>query len=510
MKRTLHGILALLLAALMLVGSCGIACAEPEKENHLNVAMFMWMEGLDPAEGWQGWTAMRCGIGETLLTANENMEVIPWLADSWEQLDDVTYKFHIRQGVKFSNGNDMTPEIVKESIQRAADTNQRGGNLKLESIEVDGEYVIFKTSEVYSGFTYYLTEPMCAIVDTSVDMSNYVASPVCTGPYVCVDYETEVKYELVANEYYWGGRPSIDSITVLNVSNDNKVNAMLSGDIDVTVAASATTLPLIEGSDTIQMVRVLGSRENDLVLNCREGHPTADVNLRRALSCAIDREVVARIAGGDYSKPLYTPFPPSVGYNAPELQGQVYDVDQAREYLALAGYEDADGNGYVEKDGEELVLRISLSSSSSTAVFQAVQDMWKAIGVHAEIELLENISDIRASGDFDCISGGSQTVNNADGQAWLRNHFSANGTDNHAGFNSPAFEEVMARLEQSFEIAQRVECFNDASKVLINECPSIFMYANENIELVNTSKVTNVTVYPLDYYMITADWEIVK
>lgn len=111
MKRTLHGILALLLAALMLVGSCGIACAEPEKENHLNVAMFMWMEGLDPAEGWQGWTAMRCGIGETLLTANENMEVIPWLADSWEQLDDVTYKFHIRQGVKFSNGNDMTPRL---------------------------------------------------------------------------------------------------------------------------------------------------------------------------------------------------------------------------------------------------------------------------------------------------------------------------------------------------------------------------------------------------------------
>lgn len=59
---------------------------------------------------------MRCGIGETLLTADENMDVVPCLADSWEQVDDLTYKFHIRQGVKFSNGNDMTPETVKASI----------------------------------------------------------------------------------------------------------------------------------------------------------------------------------------------------------------------------------------------------------------------------------------------------------------------------------------------------------------------------------------------------------
>ena len=57
----------------------------------------------------------RCAavLVETLLTANENMEVVPCLADSWEQVDDTTYKFHIRQGVKFSNGNDMTPETVK-------------------------------------------------------------------------------------------------------------------------------------------------------------------------------------------------------------------------------------------------------------------------------------------------------------------------------------------------------------------------------------------------------------
>ena len=75
-----------------------------------------------------------------------------------------------------------------------------------------------------------------------------------------------------------------------------------------------------------------------------------------------------------------------------------YDLEKAAEYLAKAGYEDTDGNGYVEKDGEELVLNIVLSSSSSTAVYQALQDMWKTVGIHVEIQQLENVKEVRGAG----------------------------------------------------------------------------------------------------------------
>lgn len=278
-KRLKYCIPAMAAAMVMTAAAPGVMAAE---DTHLNAAMFMWMDGLDPAEGWNGWTTMRCGIGETLLTANENMEVVPCLADSWEQVDDTTYKFHIRQGVKFSNGNDMTPETVKASIERTAEQNSRGSNLKLASIEVDGENVIFKTTEPYSAFPYYLTEPMCIIVDTTVDTSNYDNQPVCTGAYACEEYVPEEKYELVANQYYWDGVPEVDSITVLNIDDDTKVSAILSGDIDVAVAPSATTLSQVEGMDNIEMVKVTGTREDDLEMNCREGRPTADVNLRKA------------------------------------------------------------------------------------------------------------------------------------------------------------------------------------------------------------------------------------
>ena len=489
------------------------ATAEPaadDEPTHLNIALFLWMEGLDPAVGWAGWTTMRCGIGETLLTANEDMEVVPCLADSWERLDELTYKFHIRQGVKFSNGNDMTPQTVKESIERTAEMNSRGGNLKLDSVEVDGEYVIFKTTEPYSAFTYYLTEPMCIIVDTTVDTSNYESAPVCTGPYVCVEYVPEEKYELVANELYWGGAPDIDSITVLNVASDTKVSAMLSGDLDIALGASSTTLSLVEGNDHIDMVRVTGTRESDIEMNCREGHPTADVNLRKALSYAIDREVIAQINGAGYAQPLYTAFPASVGYGSDKVQGQEYNVEKALEYLALAGYEDTDGNGYVEKDGEELVLSFILRSNSTTAIYQAMQDMWKEVGIHVEIELMENTSERRDAGDFDFLSGGWQTVNNADGQSYLFNRWADGGPDNYTAYHSDAFQEVMARLDAAFDAEERIACYVEAQQVLADECPAIFLSANENITMVNTDRVTNVTVFPIDYYQVTNKWVAVR
>ena len=518
MRKKIQRLCVLLLALMVLLAGCAGNNNAPEESgnagdntpSHLNVAMCMWMEGLDPAIGWTGWTTMRCGIAETLLTADENMEIVGQLADSWEQVDELTYRFHIRQGVKFSNGNDLTPQAVKESIERTAELNSRGSNLMLDSIEVDGEYVIFNTTEPYSAFPYYLTEPMCAIVDTSVDTSNFDSTPVCTGPYACVEHVPEEKYELVANEYYWGGIPDVDTITVLNVSDDTKVDSMLAGDIDVAAAPNATTLSLIEDNDTIDIVKVTGTRESDLEINCREGRPTADVNLRRALSYAIDREVIAQVASNGYAQPLGTPFPQSVGYSSETVNGQTYDVEKAKECLALAGYADTDGNGYVEKDGEELVLTISLNSNSSTAVYQAMQDMWKEVGIHVEIALLENLADIKASGDFDFINGGWQTVNNADGQSYLKNRWSDGGPDNYTGYHSDAFQAVMEKLDGAFDEESRVEAYVEAQQIIADDCPAIFLYANENITLINNTRVDNVTVFPIDYYMITGGWTAVQ
>lgn len=127
-------------------------------------------------------------------------------------------------------------------------------------------------------------------------------------------------------------------------------------------------------------------------------------------------------------------------------------------------------------------------------------------GSNVEIDLMENTSDARDSGDFDFIGGGWQTVNNADGQSYLKNRWSDGGPDNYTAFHSDAFQEVMERLDTAFDYEDRVQCFVDAENVLTEECPTLFLYANENITLINTDKVKDVTVFPIDYYMLTSKW----
>ncbi len=508
-KKTMSLLLSCLTAVSALSG--GLTVSAAEEDSHINIALFTYIEGMDPAVDWCGWNLSRCGVGETLLTINQDMEMVGQLADEWEQVDDVTYRFHIRQGVTFSNGTELTPEIVKDSFQRALDTNSRAADLKIADIEVDGENVIFTTSEPYSAFVYQLTEPMTVIVDTTADTSNYASQPICTGPYAVEEYVSEERIELTANENYWDGAPAIKSITVKNIGSDTKVDAILAGDIDLAQGPSATTLSRVENDENIEIITVTGTREGDFELNCREENPLSDKNLRLALSYAIDRDIMAQVVGNGYASPLTTAFPASVGYDSDQVTGQSYDLDKAAEYLAEAGYSDSDGNGIVDKDGEDLTLTISLSNSAATAPSEALQDMWGEIGVNVKIEMMENVSDIRAAGEFDILQSPDwQTMNAGDGQKYLMNRWSEGGSDNYSGYYSDEFEAVLDKLDQAFDTDERIAAFVEAQQILADDAPAIWTYANDNVTLVNSSKVQNVDTFPIDYYFVTNDWTLAE
>ena len=236
----------------------------------------------------------------------------------------------------------------------------------------------------------------------------------------------------------------------------------MAGDIDIAQGPAATTLSQLEGNaDGIEMISVTGTREIHAILNVAK-KPLDDVNIRQALSYATDRDTIAFIAGSGYASPLKTAFPESVGYGYDQVEGQSFDLDKAVELLQEAGYTDSDNDGYVDKDGENLSLTISLSNTSSTAVSEALQDMWGTAGVKVDIEMLENISDIRSSGDFDVIMGGWQTVNAGDGQKFLAACFGTDATDNYGSFNNEAFDAVLTKLDASFETEARVNAFIEA------------------------------------------------
>ncbi len=486
--------------------------SQTSANKHLNIALHTYIEGMDPAEKWCGWNLTRTGVGETLVTVDENTDIVGQLADEWEQVDEVTYRFHIRQGVKFSNGNDMTPEIVKASIERTIATNARGESLKVKSIEADGEYVVFTTTEPFSAFVANLTEPMCTIVDTTADMSNYASKPICTGPYYVTEYVSEEKIELAANEHYWGTKPQVQTITALNIGAEARADAILAGDIDIAQAPAPTTLSKLEENDMgIVLEKVTGTREEDVILNMKEGHILQDVYLRKALSYAVNRDAIAMISSMGYAAPLGTPFPESAGYGYDEVTPQTYDESMAKQMLADGGYTDTDGDGFVEKNGVPVVLTLTASSgtaTASTAIAEALQDMWKSVGINVEIELVESVMDKREAGDFDMMTSGWQTLNAGDGQKYLNARYYTDETDNFGKYSSEMFDEALRELDTAFDPQERVDAFVVAQQILVDDVANIWLYAGDNVTAINSTKVDNITAFPIDYYFVTSQWTI--
>ncbi len=113
MKRWLLACLTMLCMVALLVG-CGNDTAKDSKQGkHMNVGLYWFGETLDPTHEWDAWTLTRIGAGETLAVVTPDMKFAPQLADSWENVDPTTWKFHIRENVKFQNGTPMTPQKVK-------------------------------------------------------------------------------------------------------------------------------------------------------------------------------------------------------------------------------------------------------------------------------------------------------------------------------------------------------------------------------------------------------------
>ncbi len=481
-----------------------------EKDAHIRVANLYGLSKLDPHDGWNGWYSCRLGISECLTTVDENVVLQPQLADSWEHPDELTYRFHIRQGVRFSNGNDLTPELVKASFDRLLTITSRASDLKLASIEVDGEYVVFTNTEPCAAFPNVLSEPMCSIVDTSVDDSNFNEMPVCTGPYKVVEYVADEKVELEANEFYWDGVPAIRYITALNIGEDTKVDAMLADQIDVGQGANAITLSKLEGQDRVETVETMGSRIGLLQFNCESTHATSDLNVRLALSYALNREVIAQIDGNGFSAPAATLF--TASYGSEGVTYPEYSPEKAAEMLAKAGYTDSDGNGYVDKDGQELILDMPLSSTESTAIQEAMQDMWKAAGIHVELRMVEDKLPERDEGRYDIYDTFYQTLNAGDGQTFLRNNFASPeyiGRNNSTNYASTAFDAILTELDKTTDPAGRLALFMKAQQLLADDAPWMFLYTRKNVYMVNSGAVdpTSVTAHPIDYYFITNRWQ---
>jgi len=345
--------------------------------------------GLDPVTlgAFSSWdfTAL---IYSGLLRWTPDMEIETDLAVSYEQPDDVTYIFKLREGVKFHNGQDFSAEDVKYTFDRIIDPDStvrlKSFYSNVESVTViDPQTVEFKLSTADAAFLNYLaSNPFGAIVPKGVEGLD--ENPIGTGPFKFESYQPNQQFTLVAFEdYYEEDLPYLDKV-VFRFFKDQATltSALRSRAIDMTwLKDPRVAARVAETSDDLISAPGQTSRTFPVWMNLK-APPLDDVRVRRALSLATNREIALQAVLGGSGK-VGAMLPESVvgGYDGvSDLPYYGQDIEQAKALLAEAGY----------PDGIDLGEYIVVAANAlDVACSQILQQQWAQAGITVKINPME-------------------------------------------------------------------------------------------------------------------------
>ncbi len=320
-------------------------------------------------------------------------ELVPSLADNWEWLDDRTLELSLHEGVWFHNGETMTAEDIAFtfSAERLSGPDAimaygRGYFGNIETVEaVDPLTVRFTLKVADPIFEQRLASWTAWVVNKKDWLANagdsFPQFPVGTGPYMLDEYKPDQSIRLVAFDDYFGGKPEAASVTFVKVPEEAaRIAGLVAGDFDIVTTIGPDQIAQIESYDTLDARSVVLSNSHVLVYNT-QNPVIADKRVRQAMNLAIDRELLVKaLWAGKSVVPLSHQYPEYGALFDPTREGLVYDPERARELLAEAGY-----------NGETIYYSTKPNYYiNSVPAAQAIIEMWKAVGINAKLNLVED------------------------------------------------------------------------------------------------------------------------
>ncbi len=467
----------LLLILAMLVVSVGfMAQSYAQEDNVLVMARAADATGLDP-HTQTAFSSLRLLelIYEPLVRTDENLNLVPALAESWEFSDDaMQLTFHLRQGVKFHDGSDFTAEDVIASYNRILDEETgsatRTNLLSIESMDAPDDYtVVLNLSQPDVPLLTALTSVNTVILSADVIANGDPTTDVIgTGPFMLEEWQPEEKTVLKANPDYWGDGPYVDGIEIRIIPDEATIMAALrAGEIDFAMLNDPLIATLPVGDSGVIINRAPDISYHVLQLRAAV-EPLDKLEVRQAISCAIDRQEVVDVAAmgeGRVTGPLTMP-----AYQLPldELFCYTPDLDKARELMKAAGME----------DGFELpVIVATAEPPTALAEAQVIQEQLKAINIDVKIESLEfgTYVDRWLAADFTAaiaLNGGR-----ADPYTMYSRYWQYGARFNEvAGYIDDTLDSLMKAGRAETDPQKRYEIFAEFQRHLAEVSPWIWLY----------------------------------
>lgn len=316
----------------------------------------------------------------------DGKDVQPLLAEGYEVSDDqLTWTITLKDGVTFSNGDPMTAEDVKFSIDTASGTE--GGweflNTAIDTVEApDEKTVVITTKYPWAPLAADLANFSNAIVPKDYGgktKDEFYEAPMGTGPFVWGEWKRGSELKLVQNPDYWDGAPSLDSVTWKVVGDDNARTLQLQGgQADINQSPPFSTIEQLKGQEGVQ-VELFPSTKTDYIMMNQNVAPYNDVRVRRAISYAIDREAIVETVLFGNGDPGNSLLMPSVPFYDAETPGQQYDMAKAKAELAQSSVPDGFTTTYLASSGDV----------ADAGIAQILQASLKELGIDMQIENLD-------------------------------------------------------------------------------------------------------------------------
>ena len=507
--------LIMMAAATAAMVSMGIT-VHAEDEKVLNFGCAMYTDGIvnSALDENAGWNAMRYGITEALFKFDDNMEVTPWLAESYEVNEEHTdWTIRLKEGIKFSDGCELTPSKVKAYFEYLKEMGPSGSAkpekyLEFEAVvtaDDDANTINIKTSKPYANLMGQLCHPTMGITDVE-HIENFDNGIIGTGPYKIESFNgVGVGYELAANEYYREEVP-YDKVNLLYMGdNSAKAMALQSGQVD-----------LVENITNVADIQSFQENEDytvDIASGVRCGFSWMNFNgilgnktLRQAILMAIDNETIcnSRTIGGLYT-PGFSVLPSSLSYGYENLNNPYsYDPEKAMQILDEAGIVDTDGDGIRELDGQNIQLRYisyenRLLNDFSDAHAQYLAEI--GIGVIPEYGSSDDQWSKLAALDYDFNNNNWITVGTGDPYAYMAN-WATEST--YCAYSNEEYDALFEELKGEMDPEKRKELIFQMQQILIDDA-AVLIDGYYNSSMIYSKKVASAHIHTADYYWLSTE-----
>ncbi len=498
-----------LLTGLLLISLFGfaLACKRQAKSDELTMVIEKKITTLDPRVSTDSADErLRQLLFNGLTKKNAQFEPVGDLAESFEAAPDYkTFTFKLRQGVKFHDGKPFTSRDAKYTFDSTLDKGFQSGKKveladKLDAIEApDPQTLIFRCKVPVPGLANIIL-PIGIIPEGSGAQQS--KNPIGTGPFKFVSYTQDQEVVLAANDNYFEGRPSFNTLRIRIVpDNSTRESELRKGSADLAINADfdPVTVEALQKAPGIKVTLSDGTNLTHLGLNMNDPI-LKDQRVRQAIAYAIDRTAIIRDLLRGQARPATSVLPPSQWAFEPNVTTYNHDPEKAKQLLDAAGRK-AEG----DKPRFKMTLKTrTVSISRKTA--EVMQEQLRRVGIDLEIQSVEpqkftqDVTDGNFQMYLNTLVGGNQSTD-IFRYAFYSQSVPKNG-QNRMRYNNPKVDKLLDESILAPRDRQK-QIFSEVQKILADELPMIYLWYPSTI-VVARDRVTGLTLDP------SGDWSAIR